>query len=74
MTRVSADKWTATVEAAADTTLSYKYDLGGNWNNVEETAGCGDVGQSHDERERRHRQRHGGELGRPRRLRRLRLR
>lgn len=43
MTRVSADKWTATVEAAADTTLSYKYDLGGNWNNVEETAGCGDV-------------------------------
>jgi hypothetical protein len=41
MTRVSADKWTATVEAAADTTLSYKYDLGGNWNNVEETADCG---------------------------------
>jgi glucoamylase len=43
MTRVSADKWSATVEAAADTTLSYKYDLGGNWNNVEETADCGYV-------------------------------
>jgi glucoamylase len=43
MTRVSADKWTATVEAAADTTLSYKYDLGANWDNVEETADCGYV-------------------------------
>jgi len=43
MTRVSADEWTATVEAAADTTLSYKYDLGANWNNVEETADCGYV-------------------------------
>jgi hypothetical protein len=43
MTRVSADQWTATVEAAADTTLSYKYDLGANWNNVEETADCGYV-------------------------------
>jgi hypothetical protein len=31
MTRVSADKWTATVDAAASTTLSYKYDLGGTW-------------------------------------------
>jgi glucoamylase len=41
MTRVSADKWTATVEAAAGTTLSYKYDLGANWDNVEETADCG---------------------------------
>jgi glucoamylase len=43
MTRVSADEWTTTVEAAADTTLSYKYDLGGNWNNVEETGSCGYV-------------------------------
>jgi glucoamylase len=43
MTRVSADEWTATVEAAADTTLSYKYDLGANWDNVEETADCGYV-------------------------------
>jgi glucoamylase len=43
MTRVSADQWTATVYAAADTTLSYKYDLGGNWSNAEETASCGDV-------------------------------
>jgi glucoamylase len=31
MTRVSADKWTATVYASADATLSYKYDLGNNW-------------------------------------------
>jgi glucoamylase len=43
MTRVSADEWTATVYAAANTTLSYKYDLGANWNNVEETATCGYV-------------------------------
>jgi glucoamylase len=43
MTRVSADEWTTTVEAAADATLSYKYDLGGNWDNVEETADCGYV-------------------------------
>ncbi|HEX4059804.1 MAG TPA: glycoside hydrolase family 15 protein [Streptosporangiaceae bacterium] len=44
MTRVSADKWTATVYAAASTPLSYKYDLGSNWSNAEETADCGSVG------------------------------
>ncbi|MFI5062365.1 MAG: glycoside hydrolase family 15 protein [Streptosporangiales bacterium] len=44
MTRVSADTWTATVSAAADTTLSYKYDLGGSWNNVEKNTACGDIG------------------------------
>jgi glucoamylase len=43
MTRVSADEWTATVTAAADATLSYKYDLGGTWSDVEETADCGYV-------------------------------
>ena len=43
MTRVSATRWTATVEAAADTTLSYKYDLGGSWGNVEKDADCADV-------------------------------
>ncbi len=43
MTRLNADTWTATIEAAADTTLSYKYDLGGSWSNVEETANCGFV-------------------------------
>lgn len=43
MTRVSADKWTATVSAAANATLSYKYDLGGTWSNVEETSTCGNV-------------------------------
>jgi len=44
MTRVSASEWTATVYAAAGATLSYKYDLGGNWSNAEETASCGPVG------------------------------
>jgi len=43
MTRVSATQWTATINAASDTSLSYKYDLGGSWNNVEETGGCGFV-------------------------------
>jgi hypothetical protein len=44
MTRVSADKWTTTVYATAATTLSYKYDLGNNWSNAEETSSCGSVG------------------------------
>ena len=44
MTRVSATRWTATVNAAADATLSYKYDLGGNWSNVEKNADCADIG------------------------------
>ena len=43
MTRVSSDEWTATVYSTADSTLSYKYDLGGNWSNSEETASCGSV-------------------------------
>ncbi|HEY1623434.1 MAG TPA: glycoside hydrolase family 15 protein [Streptosporangiaceae bacterium] len=43
MTRVSSDEWTATVYAKANATLSYKYDLGGNWSNSEETADCGSV-------------------------------
>ena len=44
MTRVSATRWTATVEATADATLSYKYDLGGSWSNVEKNAACADIG------------------------------
>ena len=44
MTRVSATQWTATIDAAADATLSYKYDLGGNWSNVEKDADCADIG------------------------------
>lgn len=43
MTRVNANTWTTTVEAAADTTLSYKYDLGGSWSNVEKNADCADI-------------------------------
>jgi glucoamylase len=43
MTRLSAGRWTATVYAAAGASLSYKYDLGGNWSNSEETASCGAV-------------------------------
>jgi glucoamylase len=44
MTRVSATRWTATVTAAANATLSYKYDLGGTWSNVEKNANCADIG------------------------------
>ncbi len=44
MTRTGAGTWTATVTAAADATLSYKYDLGGSWNNVEKNAACADIG------------------------------
>ncbi len=44
MTRVSATRWTATVTAAANATLSYKYDLGGTWSNVEKNANCADTG------------------------------
>lgn len=43
MTRVSATRWTATIHAAANTTLAYKYTLGGSWAGVEETASCGNV-------------------------------
>jgi glucoamylase len=43
MTRVNATEWTTTIHAAASTTLSYKYTLGGSWANVEETASCGNV-------------------------------
>jgi hypothetical protein len=43
MTPVSATEWTATIDAASDTTLSYKYDLGGTWTSVEETSSCGYV-------------------------------
>ena len=44
MTRVSATQWTATIDAAANATLSYKYDLGGNRSNVEKDADCADIG------------------------------
>jgi glucoamylase len=43
MTPLSPTQWTAVVTATASTSLSYKYDLGGSWDNVEETAGCGYV-------------------------------
>jgi alpha-amylase len=43
MTPLSATEWTATITATADTALSYKYDLGGTWSDVEETADCGSV-------------------------------
>jgi len=44
MTRISAGKWAATIDASADSTLSYKYDLGGSWTNVEKNADCADIG------------------------------
>jgi hypothetical protein len=43
MTRVTATTWTTTVTAAANATLSYKYDLGGTWSNVEKNADCADI-------------------------------
>jgi alpha-amylase len=43
MTQLTATQWTATITATTDTTLSYKYDLGGSWAGVEETADCGSV-------------------------------
>jgi glucoamylase len=43
MTRVSATQWTTTIRAAANATLQYKYTLGGNWANVEQTNSCGYV-------------------------------
>ncbi len=43
MTRVTATTWTATVSAAASATLSYKYDLGGTWSNVEKNTNCADI-------------------------------
>ena len=43
MTKASPNVWTATVYSTANTTLSYKYDLGGSWSNVEKSASCGDV-------------------------------
>jgi glucoamylase len=44
MTRVSAGKWTATIWASASAPLSYKYTLGGSWNNVEKDPDCNDIG------------------------------
>ena len=43
MTPLSPTQWTAVVTATASTSLSYKYDVGGSWDNVEETADCGYV-------------------------------
>lgn len=43
MTRVNATEWTTTIHAAASSTLSYKYTLGGSWSNAEETSSCGYV-------------------------------
>jgi glucoamylase len=44
MTKIDDTHYTVTVTAPAGTVLSYKYDLGGNWSNVEQTASCGYVG------------------------------
>ena len=68
MTRVTATTWTATVTAAASATLSYKYDLGGTWANVEKNASCADISNRSHDRQQRHGQRHRRQLGRPRGL------
>jgi len=44
MTRGQRYQEDATIDSAANTTLSYKYDLGGSWNNVEKDADCADIG------------------------------
>jgi glucoamylase len=43
MTEIDPTYYTATIQATAATTLSYKYTLGASWNNVEETGSCGYV-------------------------------
>lgn len=43
MTKVDNTHYTATVSATSAATLDYKYDLGGAWDNVEETGACGYV-------------------------------
>ncbi len=65
MTRVNANSGPPPSYASADATLSYKYDLGSNWSNAEENADCGLGGQPEHERQRRHGQRHRGQLGGP---------
>ena len=44
MTRTGADSWQAIVPAVSGSTLSYKFDLGGTWTNVEEGSSCSTVG------------------------------
>jgi alpha-amylase len=41
MTRIGTDEWQMYVPAVAGSTLAYKFDLNGTWNNVEETGSCG---------------------------------
>lgn len=43
MTKIDDTHYTTTITATSDASLSYKYDLGGTWNNGEETAACGYV-------------------------------
>jgi glucoamylase len=43
MTEIDPTHYTATVVSTSDATLQYKYDLGADWSNVEETASCGYV-------------------------------
>lgn len=43
MKKIGAHEWQAMVHAVPGTTLQYKFDLGGTWTHVEETAGCGNV-------------------------------
>ena len=43
LVRLGATRWMATIEAVANTTLSYKYDLGGSWAGVEKDANCADI-------------------------------
>jgi hypothetical protein len=44
MTRVSLTEWTTTISATTSgAALSYKFDLGGSWSNVEKSSSCADI-------------------------------
>ncbi len=43
MTKVDDTHYTATISATSAASLSYKFVLGANWNNVEKSASCADI-------------------------------
>lgn len=43
MTKVDDTHYTATISATSAASLSYKYVLGANWNNVEKSGSCADI-------------------------------
>jgi glucoamylase len=43
LTKIASNEWQITVSAVSGSTLSYKFDLGGAWANVEEGGSCSSV-------------------------------